>query len=175
MDDTAYSNTSEPEPQVKTEVSVPPEVDRDLLIDNMSYEDAREYVKSFLISEKKTKTALLEKEQELTTWNERLAFAEKKGLTEQAQKAQQHLHFLIQEKDKLAAELAALQRKNIILKEKLQDLAKTADLPSTAHSEQLLSDLGQLADVEEYKLQEAIKQQEAEDELAKLKAKLGMQ
>jgi hypothetical protein len=174
MDDTAYPNTSE-EPQVEADVSATPEVDRDLLIDNMSYEDARQYVMNFLISEKKTRTALLEKEQELNTWNERLAFAEKKGLTEQAQKAQHHLHFLIQEKNTLSAELAALQRKNIILKEKLQDLAKTADLPSTAHAEQLLSDLEQLADVEEYKLQEAMKQQEAEDELAKLKTKLGMQ
>ena len=173
MDETAYSNASES--QVEAEISAASEVDRDLLIDNMSYEDARQYVMSFLITEKKTRAALLEKEQELHTWNERLAFAEEKGLTEQAEKARHHLHFLIQEKDKLSAEFAALQRKNVILKEKLQDLAKTAGLPSTAHAEQLLSDLEQLADVDEYKLQEAMKQQEAEDELAKLKAKLGMQ
>ncbi len=154
--------------------TVEPEVDRDLLIDNMSYQDARQYVLNFLISEKKTKAALTEKEQELNTWNERLGFAEKKGLTEQAEKAKHHLHLLIQEKQTLAAELAALQRKNIILREKLDHLAKTDGIPTSAHAEQLLTDLGQLADVDEYKLNEAMKQQDAEDELAKLKAKMGM-
>jgi hypothetical protein len=36
----------------------------------------------------------------------------------------------------------------------------------------LLSDFDQLVNVDEYKLQEEMKNQEAEDELAKLKAKL---
>ncbi len=170
MDDTTHPQNSQDDVGFTAE----PDVDRDLLIDNMSYQDARKYVLNFLISEKKTKAALTEKEQELNTWNERLAFAEKKGMTEQAEKAKHHLHLLIQEKQTLAAELTALQRKNIILKEKLEHLAKTDGIPTTAHAEQLLNDLGQLADVDEYKLKEAMKQQDAEDELAKLKAKMGM-
>lgn len=172
MDETTYSNTQES--QADESFSTAPEVDRDLLIDDMSYQDARQYVLNFLISEKKTKAALAEKEQDLNTWNERLAFAEKRGMTEQADKARHHLHVLIQEKEKIAAELAALQRKTIILKEKLEDKAKTDGIPTSAHAEQLLNDLGELADVDEYKLKEAMKQQEAEDELAQLKAKMGM-
>lgn len=172
MEETTYSNTQEP--QAEDSFSAEPEVDRDLQIDHMSYEDARQYLLNFLISEKKTSAALHEKEQELNTWNERLAFAEKRGMTEQADKARHHLHLLIQEKEKIAAELAALQRKNIVLKEKLEHKAKTDGIPTTAHAEQLLSDFEQLVDVDEYKLKEAMKQQEAEDELAKLKAKMGM-
>lgn len=166
----------EPTTTTPTEDGVTPEsnVNRDLMIDNMSYQDARQYVLRFLISEKKTKAALTEKDQELNTWNERLAFAEKQGLADQAEKARHHLHLLIQEKEKLAAELDGLHRKNIILKEKLDHLAKTDGIPSSAHAEQLLSDLNSLADVDEYKLKEAMKQQEAEDELAKLKAKMGL-
>ena len=53
------------------------EVDRDLMIDDLSYADARDYVLKFLTSEKKTIKALQEKEQELQKWNERLAFAER--------------------------------------------------------------------------------------------------
>ena len=170
MDETIHPQDSQADGGFTTE----PDVDRDLLIDNMSYQDARKYVLNFLISEKKTNAALTKKKQELNTWNERLAFAEKKGMTEQAGKTKHHLHVLIQEKQTLAAELAALQRKNIILKEKLDHLAKTDGIPTTAHAEQLLNDLGQLADIDEYKLQEAMKQHDAEDELAKLKAKMGM-
>jgi hypothetical protein len=170
MDETTTTQTTASESDFTAE----PNVDRDLMIDNMSYQDARQYVLNFLISEKKKKAALAEKEQELNTWNERLAFAEKRGMTEQADKARHHLHLLIQEKENIAAELAALQRKTIILKEKLEDKAKTDGIPTSAHAEQLLNDLGQLADVDEYKLKEAMKQQEAEDELARLKAKMGM-
>ena len=79
---------------------------------------------------------------------------------------------LIQERDKIAAERDDLHRKNIILKEKLQLKTKNADGSSSSRAERLLSDFEQLVDVEEYKLQEAMKEQEAEDELAKLKAKL---
>ena len=85
---------------------------------------------------------------------------------------ERELHALIQERDKLVAERESLHRKNIILKEKLQSMAKRAGIPSSTYAEQLLTDLEDLSDVEEYKLQEAIKEQEAEDELAKLKAKL---
>lgn len=149
-------------------------VDTDLLIDDMPYEQARQYVLQFLISEKKTKTQLLEKEQEMNKWNERVAFAEKKGLTQPLEEAKHHLHQLIQEREQLKAEYENLHRKNVILKEKLDLKAKGAGIPSNAFAEQLLNDLGQLADVDEYKLNQAVKQQEAEDELAKLKAKMGM-
>jgi hypothetical protein len=155
--------------------TIPPTgVDPDLLIDDMPYEQARQYVLQFLISEKKTRTQLLEKEQAMHTWNERVAFAEKKGLTQPLEDAKHHLHLLIQERDALKAELDALHRKNVILKEKLEYKAKTAGVPSNAFAEKLLDDLGQLADVDEYKLNQAMKQQEAEDDLAKLKAKMGL-
>lgn len=171
MSDTEYTNAQEPQPD-----SVPSSnVDSDLLIDDLSYEDAKNYVLQFLIAEKKAKAQLREKEQELDKWNERLAFAEKKGLTEHLENAKRQLHFLIDEKTKLTAEIEALHRKIVVLKEKLDLKAKSAGIPSSAHAEQLLSALEQLADVDEYKLQEAMKQQAAEDELAKLKAKLGME
>jgi hypothetical protein len=174
MSDTEYSDAEAPQSE-PIPAGSGADVDRDLLIDDMAYEDARNYVMNFLVAEKKTKAALQEKEAELYKWNERLAFAEKKGMTDILEEAKRHLHFLVDEKAKLKAELEALQRKNTVLKEKLQHKAKTKGIPSSAHAEQLLSDLGQLADVGEYKLNEAMKQQEAEDELAKLKAKLGMQ
>lgn len=171
MSDTEYSNTETPPSEpIPTESGV----DSDLLIDEMSYEDARNYVMSFLVTEKRTKAALLEKEAEFHKWNERLAFAERNAMTDVLEEAKRHLHFLVDEKAKLKAELEALQRKNIVLKEKLQRKAKTTGIPTSDHAEQLLRDLEQLADVNEYKLQEAMKQQAAEDELAKLKAKLGM-
>ena len=172
MSDTEYSDVEAPQSEP---IPTGSGVDTDLLIDDMSYEDARNYVMSFLVTEKRTKAALQEKEAEFHKWNERLAFAERKGMTDILEEATRHLHFLVDEKAKLKAELEALQRKNTVLKEKLQHKAQTTGTPSSAHAEQLLSDLEQLADVDEYKLNEAMKQQAAEDELAKLKAKLGMQ
>lgn len=149
-------------------------VDPDLQIEHLSYEEARSYVLRFLVGEKKTNAALLQKEQDLNKWNERLAFAEQKGLPQQAEEARRQLHYLIREKATLKAELEALQRKNIILKEKLQAKSQTAGIPSSAFAEQLLANLEELADVDEYKWNEALKQQAAEDELAKMKAKLGL-
>lgn len=149
-------------------------VDPDLQIDHLAYEEARKYVLGFLVGEKKTKAALLQKEQDLNKWNERLAFAEKKGLPQQLEEARRQLHYLIQEKAALKAELEALERKNIILKEKLQAKSQTAGIPSSVFAEQLLANLEDLADVGEYKWNEALKQQAAEDELAKMKAKLGL-
>lgn len=152
-----------------------PEVDRDLMIDDLSYQDARDYVLKFLTSEKKTIKALQEKEQELQKWNERLAFAERSGNPAQTQQVKDHLHRLIQERDTLKAEKDALQRKTTILKEKLQAKPKDAEVASSARAERLLADFEQLVDVNEYKLNEAMKDQDAEDELAKLKAKLSYQ
>jgi len=171
MNDTEYNETQEPQPD-----SVPySDLAADLMIDDLSYEDARDYAMQFLVAEKKAKAQLQQKEQELNKWNERLAFAEKQGLSDHLEDAKRQLHFLTDEKAKLKAELEELHRKIIVLKEKLDFKAKTAGIPSSAHAEQLLTDLEQLADVDEYKLQEAMKKQEAEDELAKLKAKLGME
>lgn len=170
MNDTEYTHAQEPQLD-----SIPSSnVDSDLLIDDLSYEDAKNYVLQFLIAEKKAKAQLQEKEQELNKWNERLAFAEKKGLTEHLENVKRQLHFLVDEKAKLTAEIETLHRKIVVLKEKLDLKAKSAGIPSSAHAEQLLSALEQVADVDEYKLQEAMKQQAAEDELAELKAKLGM-
>ena len=171
MSDTEYSGTQEPQSGSASSS----DVDTDLMIDDLSYEDARDYVIRFLVTEKKTKASLQQKEQELNKWNERLAFAEKKGLSEHIEEAKRQLHFLVQEKTKLTAELEVLQRKIPILKEKLEFKAKSAGVPSSAFAEQLLTNLEQLANVDEYKLKEAMKQQEAEDELAKLKAKLRME
>jgi len=151
------------------------DVDRDLMIDDLSYQDARDYVLKFLTSEKKTIKELQEKEQELQKWNERLAFAERNGNAEQLQQVKTHLHRLIQERDALKAEKEALQRKTTILKEKLHAKPKDAEVVSSARAERLLADFEQLVDVNEYKLNQAIKDQEAEDELAKLKAKLSNQ
>ena len=151
------------------------EVDRDLMIDDLSYADARDYVLKFLTSEKKTVKALQEKEQELQKWNERLAFVERSGNADQLQQVKSHLHRLIQERDALKAEKEALQRKTTILKEKLQAKPKDAETASSSRAERLLADFEQLVDVNEYKLNQAMKEQEAEDELAKLKAKLSNQ
>ena len=151
------------------------EVDRDLMIDDLSYADAREYVLKFLTSEKKTVKALQEKEQELQKWNERLAFVERSGSPDQLQQVTSHLHRLIQERDALKAEKEALQRKTTILKEKLHAKPKDVDVVSSSRAERLLADFEQLVDVNEYKLDQAMKDQEAEDELAKLKAKLSNQ
>jgi hypothetical protein len=148
--------------------------DMDLMIDDLSYEDAAAYVKSFLTSYKKTQAALEEKTQELNTWNERLTLAERNGRTDLQEEAKHRLHLLIEEKTRLADETQALHRKIVVLKEKLEFKAKNAGIPSGARAEQLLSDLQQLADVDEYKLNEALKDQQAEEDLAQLKAKLGM-
>jgi hypothetical protein len=130
-------------------------------------------VLSFLIAEKKTEKLLQEKQQNLDRWNERLAYAEKQGTGEQLDRIKRELHNLIQERDKLRAERDQLHRKNIILKEKLQAKPRDAGTgAASSRAEKLLADFGELVDVEEYKLQEAMKDQEADDELAKLKAKL---
>ena len=148
------------------------EVDTDLLIDDLSYQEAKTYVMQFLIAEKKTERLLQEKQQVFNTWNERLAYAEQRGTPEQVERVKHELHILIRERDQLLAERDALHRKNIILKEKLQLKAKEVEASAGARAERLLTDFEQLVDVDEYKLQEAMKNQEAEDELAKLKAKL---
>jgi hypothetical protein len=160
------------QPQAGTPVTG--EADPDLMIDHLSYEQARDYVLKFLIGEKKTAAALRQNEQDFQKWNERLAFAEQKGMTQQIPEVKRQLHFLIEDKAKLTGELDALRRKIVILKEKLQDKAKNVGIPSSAFAEQLLANLEQVANVDEYKLNEAMKQHEAEEELAKLKAKLGM-
>ena len=168
MSETTYHDAQTPEPN-GTSFG---DVDSDLMIDDLSYQDAKEYVMRFLITEKKTEKLLSEKQQEFNTWNERLAFAKKSGTPEQIEMVERELHALIRERDQLVAEREALHRKNIILKEKLQSKAQEAGIPSSSYAEQLLADLEDLSDVEEYKLKEAMKEQEAEDELAKLKAKL---
>ena len=168
MSDSAYNDVQQPQ-AARAHV----EVDSDLLIDDLSYQDAREYVMGFLTAEKKTERLLQEKQQDLDRWNERLAYAEKQGTTEQVERIARELHVLIQERDTLRTEREQLHRKNIILKEKLQAKAQNAAAGAgSARAEKLLADFGELVDVEEYKLQEAMKDQEAEDELAKLKAKL---
>lgn len=151
---------------------MPGDIDVDLMIDELSYQDAKAYVLQFLTAEKKTERLLQERQQALNTWNERLAYAEQHGTPEQAQRAKQELHTLIRERDHLVVERDTLHRKNVILKEKLQLKAQGADSQKSSRAERLLADFEQLVDVEEYKLQEAMKNQEAEDELAKLKAKL---
>ncbi len=168
MSETAYHDSQNPQ----TGTTSSGDADTDLMIDDLSYQDARDYVIRFLTAEKKTEKLLQEKQQELNTWNERLAFAEKQGTPDQLERVKRELHALIRERDTLKTERDRFHRKNIVLKEKLQHKAKSADIPSSAHAEQLLADFEQLVDVDEYKLQEAMKDQEAEDELAKLKAKL---
>ncbi len=160
MSDTGYSD------------SQASQVDPDLMIDDLSYTDAKNYVMRFLTAEKRTEKMLQQKQEDFNKWNERLAFVEKQGTPEQLEKVKRELNVLISERDKLKAEFAALQRKNMILKEKLQHKAKDVGIPSSAFAEQLLRDFDQLVDVEDYKLQEAMNEQAAEDELAKLKAKL---
>lgn len=168
MSDTSYDASQTPQ-------SGATNVDADLMIDELSYEDAHEYVMRFLVAEKKTERLLQEKQQQFNTWNERLAYAEQQGTPEQVERIKRELHILIQERDKLTTERDGLHRKNIILKEKLQLKTKNADGSSSSRAERLLADFEQLVDVEEYKLQEAMKEQEADDELAKLKAKLSNQ
>ncbi|PIE33858.1 hypothetical protein CSA56_10120 [candidate division KSB3 bacterium] len=153
-----------------------PQADADLMIDDLSYNDAREYVLNFLTAEKKTEKLLYKKQQQLDTWNERLAYAEQQGTPEQLEHVKRELHALIQERDVLKQELETLHGKNIILKEKLQSKPRAAaESSSSDRAEKLLSDFGQLVDVDEYKLKEALKEQDADDELAKLKAKLAGQ
>ena len=52
------------------------EVDRDLMIDDLSYQDTYEYVLKFFTAEKRTAQMLKIKQQDFQTWNERLVFAE---------------------------------------------------------------------------------------------------
>ena len=168
MSESTYSDAQQP--QTEQDYT---EIDKDLLIDDMSYQDAKEYVLSFLIAEKKTERLLQEKQQNLDRWNERLAYAEQQGTSAQLERIKRELHALIQERDKLRAEHNNLHRKNIILKEKLQAKTRNAGAEeANARAEKLLADFSELVDVEEYQLQEAMKDQEADDELAKLKAKL---
>lgn len=168
MTNTGYYDSHEAQAEATPSV----DVDADLMIDDLSYEDAKNYVIRFLTAEKRTEKQLQEKQQEFDKWNERLAFAEQQGTPEQLEMVKRELNALISEREKLKAELEILHRKNIILKEKLQLKAENAGIPSSTFAEQLLADFGQLVNVDEYKLQEAMKDQEAEDELAKLKAKL---
>ncbi len=162
MNNTAYDDST----------TASSDVDTDLLIDDMPYPEARKYVMRFLVAEKKTEKQLQEKQQAFNTWNERLAFAEKQGTPEQIAMSKRELNALISEREQLKAEHDALHRKNIILKEKLESKANKAGIPSSAFAEKLLSDFSQLVNVDEYKLQEAMRNQAAEDELAKLKAKM---
>ena len=148
------------------------EADQDLMIDDLSYKDAYDYVMKFLTTEKKTSQQLKETQQELDKWNERLAFIEKSGDMKQLEQVKAHLSRLIGQRDTLKAEGESLHRKNIILKEKLQAKPKDAEAAASSRAERLLADFEQLVDVDEYKLNQAMKNQEAEDELAKMKAKL---
>ncbi|MCP4397730.1 MAG: hypothetical protein GY801_10580 [bacterium] len=168
MSDPAYNDTQQPQTEGRYV-----KMDRDLSIDDLSYQDAREYVMSFLTAEKKTEKLLQEKQQDFDRWNKRLAYAEQQGTSEQLERIQRELHVLIRERDTLKAEREQLHRKNVVLKEKLQAKARNADTTAgSTRAEKLLADFGELVDIEEYKLQEAVKEQEADDELAKLKAKL---
>ncbi|MBD3308763.1 hypothetical protein GF339_20320 [candidate division KSB3 bacterium] len=169
MSDTIYDESYDESPTSQPD---PIQVDQDLLIEDLSYQDAKDYVMRFLIAEKKLERQLHDKQRELEKWNERLAVAEKNNTPQQLEDVKRHLHRLIQERDTLAAERDTLHRKNVVLKEKLQHMAHNAGAAASARAEKLLSDFEQLVDVDEYKLQEAMKDQEADEELAKLKAKL---
>ncbi|PID59061.1 hypothetical protein CSB45_01240 [candidate division KSB3 bacterium] len=148
------------------------EPDPDLMIEDMSYQEAGQYVMSFLLTEKKTEKILQEKLQDLDRCNERLAYAEQHGDGQQLEQITRELHGLIQERDSLLAELEQLHRKNVVLKAQWRIKATRGGEAARVQAERLLADFSELVDVEEYKLQEAMKDQEAEDELAKLKAKL---
>ena len=76
MSDTSYDALQTPQAEAASFTNA----DADLMIDDLSYEDAREYVMHFLVAEKKTEKLLQEKQQQFNTWNERLAYARNKGL-----------------------------------------------------------------------------------------------
>ncbi len=147
-----------------------PQVDLDLLIDHLSYEETKEYVWRFLLTEKITEKNLRQKEQELEQWRQRVSLAQHAQDLTLTQEAQKRVNFLEQEVEKLKSEYTQLRDKNAILKEKLK-LKAQQHVPSIdAH--RLLAELEMLVNSQEYPLNKKFEDLAVGDELEKLKSRL---
>ncbi|MCI0526148.1 MAG: hypothetical protein L0Y56_01660, partial [Nitrospira sp.] len=149
------SKFSSPEPSFPTPGT--PQADPDLMIDHLSYEEAREYVYRFILAQKATEKSLHQKEQELERWQRRMALAQQAKDPNLVQEAQNRAKLMELEVENLKSEYAQLLRKNAILKEKLE--VKARYTPSVdAH--QLLAELEMIADVEEHQLRKKFEEKE---------------
>jgi phage shock protein A len=160
------SNLTEPSPSN----TGTPQVDPDLLIDHLSYEETREYVWRFLLAEKITEKTLRQREQELEQWKQRVFLAQRAQDLTLIQEAQKRVNGLEQEIEKLKSEYTQLRDKNAILKEKLKQ--KTQQYAPSVDAHRLLAELEMLVNSQESQLNEKFENLVVEEEVEKLKSKL---
>ncbi|MGQ9631056.1 MAG: PspA/IM30 family protein [bacterium] len=142
-----------------------------LNIDGMSRRDAEDYVKQFVIAEKKTIQALEAKKAEVEKWKGRVELARSKGMEDLAREAEEQLNRFYGDVQKLLGELREVQHNLAILREKLSTRAedlRTIDADVLAAEFEVL--LGK--DREKMKLDEKFENLSADEELKKLKEKM---
>jgi phage shock protein A len=149
-----------------------PKDDTDLR--GMEYPQAAEYVMSFVATLKQTQKLIAEVEKDRALWKQRVDLAVTQGKTDLIAPAQKKLDEVDVKIAKLRAEEVDLAGKCSTLVENLKKL-KATGVTRTIDTDRLLADfemiIGDKAK-EEHTLKKQFKDEEANAELAKLKAKM---
>jgi phage shock protein A len=143
---------------------------RDTDIDFLDFESAREYVLAFITTLKKTQKQRAVAEEELEHWRRRVKLAEARGEPVLKRGAEQRVTELEARCKQLYQEELDLKRKVDVLKEKLKATKIRSSLQVDADA--LLAQMQMLAG-EPDRLQEDLRNTEADQALQELKKKMG--
>jgi phage shock protein A len=100
---------------------IPIDDNSDLMIENLSGAEAKEYVVAWMQEEKRLQREASELESLISLWQERVTLATSRNMQELAAEAQTKLSEFISKKDSLELELKELSSKTELLKEKLRN------------------------------------------------------
>lgn len=145
--------------------------DDDTKIENLSYEDAYDYVAAWIQEQKRLEKLIASQDVEIDKWATRVKLAEQKGLNDLVLEAKNKVNELLQKKQTYIKELDAIKVKTDILKDKLQRYPK--DL-RTVDADSLLLDIEHLLGktFDQIKLDTIFDKFENQNMLEKLKAKM---
>ena len=143
---------------------------RDTDIDFMDFQSAREYVLAFITTLKKTQKQRAVTEEELELWRGRIKLAENRGEPVLKSGAERRVAELEASCQQLHQEELELKRKVDVLKEKLKATKIRSSLQLDADA--LLAQMQMLVG-EPDKLQEELRNTEADQALRALKKKMG--
>jgi phage shock protein A len=145
--------------------------DDDTKIENLTYEDAYDYVASWIQEQKRLERTIAFQDVEIDKWTKRVLLAEQKGLDDLVVESKNKLIEVTGKKQTLINELNAIKVKTDILKDKLQRFPK--DL-RTVDADALLMDIEHLLgkSSDEVKTDAIFQKFETQNMLEKLKAKM---
>ncbi len=121
---TSRKSTGELEETFDSPILEPVSVDTDLMIENLTPYEAREYVIAWLQEEKRLKRLIAEHDAEIRKWENRVTLASEKGKEDLVQQASNKITELKNKKIKFESDLSDICAKSDILKEKLANMPK---------------------------------------------------